>query len=78
MQSPDDVRVRGSLMLAFAQACVNLDFFVDADAMRRVRGHAPQGWYPLADFLDMMAVVAGAYPSPAPVLEQIGVEMTRS
>ena len=73
----DPGRVRGSLVLAFAGACVNLQFFVDEETLNLTRTLDPEEWYPLRMYTDMTSMMAEKYRYPAPILEQVGMQMTQ-
>jgi hypothetical protein len=70
-----DVQVSGALFLSVAQACVNLNFFLDDDFLRWLPEVRVDGWYPLARFNQMLDVVVARYADPVPILERIGIEI---
>lgn len=77
MEDHDDVRVRGALCLAIGQACINLNFFIDETTKAALAEIHPEEWCPLSTYLNLLDVVAARYADPAPIIEQIGVEMVR-
>ena len=77
MDKQEPVRVRGALCLAVAQACVNLNFFIDERMQARLAQIAPVDWCPLSLYRDLVDIVTQRYPNPAPIREQIGVEVIR-
>ena len=77
MQEPHEVQVSGALFLAFRQACVNLNFYIDDETRTRFQVLEPAAWYPLGTFSRLLRLVTERYSDPAPILEQIGIEMMR-
>ncbi|CAA9281537.1 MAG: hypothetical protein AVDCRST_MAG93-3226 [uncultured Chloroflexia bacterium] len=77
MHQPHAVQVSGALFLAFGQACVNLHFYIDDEAKALFKDLRPEEWYPLENFEDVLRVVAARYSDPAPILEQVGIEMMK-
>lgn len=76
--APDTgVRIRGPLYLAFAQACVNLNYFIDEQSRATLAAIQPDQWYPLDLYLHLLKVVANDYVDPAPILERVGGEIVR-
>ena len=77
MEAQEPVRVRGALCLAVAQACVNLNFWIDEALQERLAQISPVDWCPLSLYRGLVDVVTNRYPDPAPIREQIGVEVIR-
>ena len=75
MQPRHEVLVSGALLLAFGQACVNLNFYIEEDSRSLIQNLQPTEWYPLETFTNMLHIVVEKYSDPAPILEQIGIEM---
>ncbi len=77
MRQHDDVQVSEALFLAFGQACVNLHFYLEEDTRSLFDELRPEEWYSLATFDKVLRIVVERYSDPAPILEQIGIEMMR-
>ena len=77
MQQRDEVQVSGALFLAFRQACINLNFYIDEDTRALFEELQPAEWYPLETFTNVLRIVVERYSDPAPILEQIGIEMMK-
>jgi hypothetical protein len=69
------VVVSGTMLLAIGQACINLSFFVDDRTQALLAEIIPEGWYPLDLLRTLLSLVATKYVDPAPILEQIGMEI---
>ncbi len=77
MQQRDEVQISGALFLAFGQACVNLNFYIDENTAALLQQIQPAEWYPLETFNNVLRIVLERYSDPGPILEQIGIEMMR-
>lgn len=77
MEDRANVWVRGTLCLAVGQACINLNFFIDEPTKALLAQIHPEEWCPLSTYRNLLDVVAKRYVDPAPIIEQIGVEMVR-
>ncbi len=77
MRQQHEVQVSGALFLSFGQACINLNFYIEEDTRALFDRLRPEEWYPLEAFTTVLGIVAARYSDPAPVLEQIGIEMMR-
>lgn len=69
------LEAHGTLLLGFANACVNLNIIVGPDAQALVKDIEPNAWYPLARFLELNRVLLESYKNPEPIFEQVGQEM---
>lgn len=74
----NEVHIHGTLLLSLEQACINLKFYIDAEMRRFLDQVRPDAWYPFSHFAGVMNIVSSRYAQPAPIAEQIGVEMMRS
>lgn len=70
-----DVLVSGTLLLAFKGACVNLNFLIEDEVQAYLDTVQPAQWHPLDRYEHMVNVVTNKYIDPAPILEQIGIEI---
>jgi hypothetical protein len=69
------VLVSGTLLLAFKGACVNLNFLIEDEVQAYLASVQPIEWHPLERYEHMLSVVTNKYVDPAPILEQIGIEI---
>jgi signal transduction histidine kinase/DNA-binding response OmpR family regulator len=74
MKKRDETQVVGTLFLSFGQACVNSKIFI-AEEAHFLEHITAEGWYPLEKFSHILDIVREKYSDPAPILEQIGIEM---
>ena len=74
MKNRDETQVLGALFLSFGQACVNFKIFV-VEETRFLEHIRAEEWYPLEKFSHILHTVQEKYSDPAPILEQIGIEM---
>ena len=74
MKNSDKTQILGALFLSFGQACVNFKFLIveEIHFLKQIRADE---WYPLEKFLHILNIVREKYSDPAPVFEQIGIEM---
>jgi len=66
--------ILGVLPLSFTQACINFNFLIKEETSF-LKDIQPAGWYPLEKFSNILNMVQMKYSNPAPILEQIGIEM---
>ncbi len=74
-QQESGVMVSAALILAFKAACINLNFLVDDEVKVFLDSVQPEEWHPLERYEHMINVITSKYVDPAPILEQIGVEI---
>ncbi len=74
MKNSDKTQILGALLLSSGQACINFKFLVaeETNFLEKIRA---EEWYPLEEFLTFLNSVREKYSDPAPILEQIGIEM---
>ena len=74
MRTSDSTQISGTLPLSFGQACVNFQFLI-AEETPFLAQIKPDAWYPLQRFSKILNTIREKYSDPAPILEQIGIEM---
>ncbi|MCP4135168.1 MAG: hypothetical protein GY754_29640 [bacterium] len=74
-KSEQKMEVFGSLILGYAQACINLKYIAGDEAHNLIKDVQVAGWYPLDLFKNLGDIVSGAYDDPGPILERVGEEM---
>jgi hypothetical protein len=72
------MEIHGSLFAGYTQACINLKIVVGKKAAQVVEGIRPDLWYRLEGWQKLGELVTNAYDDPAPIMEQVGVEMMKS
>ena len=74
MKNRDKTQILGALPLSFGQACINFKFLI-AEETRFLEHINAEEWYPLEKVLNILNIVKEKYSDPAPIFEQIGIEM---
>lgn len=72
---PDEMLVHGSLMVGFAQSCVNLNIVAGRDAVTFIGGLQMNSWYPLSQWERLQQLVVHAYRNVDPIMLKVGVAM---
>lgn len=72
---PDQMLVHGSLMVGFAQACVNLNIVAGRDATNFIKGLQINDWYPLAQWERLQELVVRSYGNVDPIMVKVGIAM---
>ncbi len=74
MKNRNKTQILGALPLSFGQACINFNFLI-SEEMHFLEHIEPDKWYPLEKVLKILNIVKNKYNDPAPIFEQIGIEM---
>ncbi len=74
MKGNGKAQILGVIPLSFGQACVNFKFLIAEETGFLEQIRADQ-WYPMEKILKNLNIVKKKYSDPAPILEQIGIEM---
>ena len=74
MKNSDKTQILGALPLSFGQACINFNFLI-AEETKFLEQLKPDKWYPLKKVLNILDTIKEKYSHPAPIFEQIGIEM---
>ena len=74
MKSCEKTQILGALPLSFGQACINFNFLIAKEThfLKQIRADK---WYPLENVLNIFNIVREKYSDPAPIFEQVGIEM---
>jgi hypothetical protein len=72
---PNEMMVHGSLMLGFAQACVNLNIVAGHQATAFIKELVINDWYPLARWESLQALVVRSYANFDPIMVKVGIAM---
>lgn len=75
MNELKQMEVFGSLILGYAQACINLDIVGGKKASKLVQGIQPNNWYPLSIWKELGNIIITNYDEPSPIMEKVGIEM---
>jgi len=67
--------VHGSLMVGFAQACVNLNIVAGQEATQFIRTLDMNSWYPLPQWRELQRLVLRSYKHSDPNMVKVGIEM---
>jgi len=71
----NEMLVHGSLMVGFAQACVNLNIVAGRDAHGFIQGLKIEQWYPLSQWETLQRLVVHAYRNVDPIMVKVGMAM---
>jgi len=74
MNQKSNTQVLGIFPLSFKQACLNFNFLVGEESQFLEQMKADD-WYPLENVLSILNIIKEKYADPAPIFEQIGIEM---
>jgi len=74
MKNLDKTQVLGALFLSFGQACINYKFLIAEETYFLEQIRADE-WYPLNSFNAILNKIKTKFTDPAPILEQIGIDM---
>ena len=74
MKIRDNTQILGALPLSFGQVCINSNFLISEETrfLKQIRSDK---WYPLEKVLNILNIIKEKYTDPAPIFEQIGIEM---
>lgn len=71
----NEMLVHGSLMVGFAQACVNLNIVAGRDAQRFIQELRIDAWYPLSQWQMLQRLVVQTYRNVDPIMVKVGIAM---
>jgi len=74
MNRQNNTQVSGIFPLSFGQACLNFNFLIGEESQFLEQIKVDE-WYPLEEILNIFNLVKEKYSDPAPIFEQIGIEM---
>ena len=74
----EDVEMAGMLFQSIASACMNLRFVLGAEGVALLGDIEPHGWYPIRHYYRLVELVTAGYTDPGPILEQIGMNISRN
>ena len=69
------LQVHGSLMVGYAQACVNLNIVAGRGAMDFISRLDVNAWYPLARWKQLEQLVMQSYKNVDPIMVKVGIQM---
>jgi hypothetical protein len=77
INSSNEMLVHGTLMMGYAQACLNLNIVAGRQAMELITKLQPNHWYPLSHMRELESFVLRSYKNSDPILLKVGIEMMR-
>jgi hypothetical protein len=75
MSDETEVRVHGTTLVGFAQACVNLSIVAGRETRDLIAELDMNRWYPFARLVELERVVLRAYQDTGPILTKVGMVM---
>lgn len=69
------MQVHGTLLMGFAQACMNLNIVAGANAQRLIAELEMGKWYPFSQLRAIEDVVMRSYQNSGPILVKVGMVM---
>lgn len=70
-----ELKVLGATIHGFAQACINLNIVVSAEASSLIKDIYITEWYPFELLRDIEKRVIQSYVNVGPIMERVGMEM---